>query len=60
MLLSYVFIINNYKICIPYLGYSVHPFHEKFAKNWSSIVNAVDLLGSESVATVAADILVSK
>ena len=50
---------NRYKIYILYLGYSAHPCHERFATNWSSIVNAVDLLGSEAIATVVADILVS-
>ena len=59
VLLLYVFIINNQKICILYLGYSVHPCHERSAKNWSSIVNTVDLFSLEAIATVAADILVS-
>ena len=59
MLLLYVFIINNSKICISYLGYSVHHCHERSARKWSSIVNTVDLLGSEAVATVVAYILVS-
>ena len=56
---SYVFIINNYKSCIVYLGYSGHPYQERFAKNWSSIANTVDLLGLEAIATVVADLPIS-
>ena len=58
VLLSYIFIINNYKICVLYSGYSVHPCHERFATNWSSIVNTEDPLGLESIA-ILVDILVS-